>query len=69
MEQTYLDTPDDPTEYRETFYALYVRKSRLQEVFGVFKRTLMSRAIPWMLCITPRGICIIFLHVQIVIRG
>ena len=55
VEQTYLDTPDDPTEYKETFYALYVRKSRLQEVFGVFKRTLMSRAIPWMLCITPRG--------------
>lgn len=46
VEQTYLDTPDDPTEYKETFYALYVRKSRLQEVFGVFKRTLMSRAIP-----------------------
>lgn len=55
VEQTYLDTPDDPTEYKETFYALYVRKSRLQEVFGVFKRTLMSRAITWMLCITPRG--------------
>ena len=55
VEQTYLYEPDDPTEYKETFYALYVRKARLQEVFGVYKRTLMCRDINWMLCVTPRG--------------